>query len=181
MIARLAVLVDVRKAVASVEADRVRELAIIEAQEGGADAVTLLCRGMLWGASSCMNKRHILLAAVGNMGPLRALTTKTAREDTMIRAAAGGYVDVVVEMIEAGADIEARLNGATAIHRAAQAGCLQVVHALLERSANVNTVNQSGWTPLMYSAQMGHLSVVQALLGAGADVNAEGGDTTALI
>ena len=52
--------VDVRHAVASVEADRVRELAKVEAQEGGADAVNSLARGAIAGAEACMERRDLL-------------------------------------------------------------------------------------------------------------------------
>ena len=81
MLPNLYLMTDVRKAVASVEADRVRELANVEAQEGGADAVNSLARGACLGAGSCMHRRDILAAAVGNLAALDELESKEARED----------------------------------------------------------------------------------------------------
>jgi uncharacterized protein len=43
---------------------------------------------------------------------------------------------------------------------------------LLDRGADVNATDQTGWTPLMEAAAKGRTEVVKTLLAYGADVNA---------
>jgi ankyrin repeat protein len=68
---------------------------------------------------------------------------------------------------------QAKHNGATPLHIAAQIGHLDGVRALVtELGADVNQAKQDGATPLLIAAQNGHLEVVRALVTEmGADVN----------
>ncbi|TFK73285.1 ankyrin, partial [Pluteus cervinus] len=50
-------------------------------------------------------------------------------------------------------------------------GSLDIARYLIDQQAEVNKVDNSGWTPLHIAVSAGHLDVVQELLGAGADVN----------
>ena len=137
MLVNLYVMTDVRKAVASVEADRVRELANVEAQEGGADAVNSLARGACMGAGSCMARRDILAAAVGNLAALDELESKEAREEAMRCAAAGGYADVVRALLDKGADVNAAdKDGDTALSCARMGEHEEVAKFLEERMAS---------------------------------------------
>lgn len=55
------------------------------------------------------------------------------------------------------------------------------VKALIEEGANVEALENDGWTPLTIAAREGHLEVVKLLLEKGANVNKlEGGGHTAL-
>ena len=49
---------------------------------------------------------------------------------------------------------------------------MKVVTLLLERGADVNKVDENGWTALMHAAEEGHVETVTLLLERGADVNA---------
>ena len=179
MINQLWQLLDVRKAVASVEADRVRELAIVEAREGGADAVNSLGRGALNGASVCMDRPDILRAAVGDLKPLRALSSKQEREAAMILAAAAGYEVAVLVMVEMGARVEAKIEtgmwtGTTALMMAAYGGHTRILKALItSRGADVQVKSKYGETALMKAVQGQHLPAVKVLLDEGADVQAK--------
>src|SRR5690554_7166364 len=46
-----------------------------------------------------------------------------------------------------------------------------IVRLLLAAGADVNSEDNSGYTPVIHAAENGHLSVVRALLAAGANVN----------
>lgn len=78
--------------------------------------------------------------------------------------------EMIQFLLERGADRDAKdLDGATALHRAAERGKLPEIRLLLERGANVNSRQTDGTTPLMLAAQFGHYDAVQLLLDYGAD------------
>jgi ankyrin repeat protein len=60
-----------------------------------------------------------------------------------------------------------------ALMRAALIGNTPAVEALLDRGADVNSADQSGWTPLMEAVFGGHTETIRALLDGGADANAK--------
>jgi truncated hemoglobin YjbI/ankyrin repeat protein len=55
---------------------------------------------------------------------------------------------LVQAMLRCGADVAVRYKGRTALHCAAKAGFAQVVEALIEGGAEVNTLDEDGRTPL---------------------------------
>ena len=64
---------------------------------------------------------------------------------------------------------------------AAAEGNAASVKALIERGAEIEVLENDGWTPLTIAAREGHLEVVKLLLEKGANVNkSEGGGHTAL-
>lgn len=83
-----------------------------------------------------------------------------------------------------GAEVDARLNGFTALQAAAMHGREAVVQRLIAAGANVNAVNAGdGLTALLLAASFGHGAIVDRLLAAGADVNAadEDGDSALIV
>ncbi|ETE68115.1 Ankyrin-3, partial [Ophiophagus hannah] len=80
-----------------------------------------------------------------------------------------GHVEVVSELIQRGANVDAATKkGNTALHIASLAGQTEVVKVLVTNGANVNAQSQNGFTPLYMAAQENHLEVVKFLLDNGA-------------
>ncbi|KXZ43349.1 hypothetical protein GPECTOR_93g619 [Gonium pectorale] len=91
------------------------------------------------------------------------------------RAAPEGHLEVVKELLAAGADVNAAdEDRRTPLHYAAFNGQPEVVKVLLAvKWVNVNAVDKDRRTPLHYAASNGHLEVVKVLLAAEwVDVNA---------
>jgi hypothetical protein len=94
---------------------------------------------------------------------------------TLMTAAYGGDKEVVADLVERGADLEARdVDGYTPLMYAANAGHVRAAEILLEAGAEVNAADNQGSTPIMFAAQHGHAELVRVLIGAGAGVNARG-------
>jgi len=164
MLHMLSFLVDVRKAVASVPKDKTEQLALVEAQEGGADAVNSRCKGAIAGAAMCMDEPAILAAAAGNMTPLRALATKEEREKAMIAAACGGFKEAVLQLLEDGVELEAKgPHGHTVLMRAALGGNVRLMLALLEKGADVEAENNFGETAAYIAKWNGHTEIERLL------------------
>jgi len=85
-------------------------------------------------------------------------------------AALEGYLPRIKELLEQGADVNAKNGlGWTPLHYAAEKGYLEVVRLLVEKGANINARTKLGMTPLHWAAEKGHLYVVRFLLEAGAN------------
>ena len=90
----------------------------------------------------------------------------------LICAAARGHVQVVGELIRAGARVNAKdWDKRTALHRASCWGHSSVVTTLIEAGANLNERDWSGMTPLMAAAYWGQHQVVGELIRADANVS----------
>ncbi len=63
-----------------------------------------------------------------------------------------------------------------AIHAASAAGSLVIARLLIEAGADVNAVQQAGFTPLHAAAMTGQLDLAKLLLDRGADPNAKADD-----
>lgn len=62
------------------------------------------------------------------------------------------------------------------IHEAASRGHAETVAQLLDRGADVNAMDERGWTPLHLAARRGNTETAALLLDSGADINAKGRD-----
>ena len=89
-----------------------------------------------------------------------------------------GSLKVAKILVSASADIEATTNDGSNIplNVAAEYGHEDIVHLLLETSANLHTIGSLGNTALHLAAYYGHHSVVKTLLISGADITARAND-----
>ena len=88
----------------------------------------------------------------------------------LIVASAGGHLEAVRLLLEAGADKDkASQDGGTPLLHAARDGHLEVAQLLLRAGADKDKADRDGYTALIYAASEGYLEVVRLLLEAGAD------------
>ena len=91
----------------------------------------------------------------------------------LVDAITGEDVEMVKELIQAGADIEGRdKDGETPLIWASSYGHLEIVQELIQAGADVNAKDNDACTPLIWASSRGHLAVVQELIKSGANVNA---------
>jgi len=92
-------------------------------------------------------------------------------------------IDEINELIDMGADVNAKSNGDwTALMEASFNGHLDVVELLIKNGANVNETNNHGATALMWASAYNHIEIVKCLVESKADVNIKNKeDCTALI
>ncbi len=84
-------------------------------------------------------------------------------------AAQHGHLDVVRELLRAGAAVDARACGATPLHRACYAGHLAVIEELVRAGASLHAQDTTGAgredLPVHKAARQGHRATVDLLLG----------------
>ena len=89
-------------------------------------------------------------------------------------AAAWGKRESLLELLDAGADLNARdPRGWTSLFWCAFAGKTKIMKTLIKRGADVNLRDDYGRTPLHIAAEGGYLSTVAALVGSGARLSAK--------
>ena len=93
--------------------------------------------------------------------------------EAFVEAAAGGDVSALGELLDAGADVNARnKKGVTPLIVGAYQGRTEIIEALLEAEADTDAATKDGRTGLIMAANYGHKEIVEALLKAGADIHA---------
>lgn len=91
------------------------------------------------------------------------------------RAVRRGDLPVVLELLRAGADVDARdRHGQTALMVAAHRGHREVVEALASGGADLNVAAKYNLTALMLAIVAGHVAVARTLARAGADLSVRG-------
>ena len=88
-----------------------------------------------------------------------------------------GHYDMLKLLVEAGANVNAKNNfnhlmgrgGDTPLHWASQYGTLNEIHYLLEQGAEMNAVDDCGWTPLHCAIFSGNTDLVKFYLSQGVD------------
>ncbi|XP_031624593.1 ankyrin repeat domain-containing protein 29 [Contarinia nasturtii] len=90
----------------------------------------------------------------------------------LILAAAGGHATCVTELLDQGANPNARrITGTTALFFAAQAGHIDVAKILIRYGAYIDAASLDGGTPLFVACQGGHINMVKELIALGANVH----------
>ncbi len=86
-----------------------------------------------------------------------------------------GYLDMVIILIDRGADIEhATDSQSTPLRGAAFDGHIDVVEYLIKKGANIDKPNQVGQSPLTIAAAMKQIETVEHLIANGANVHQKG-------
>ena len=117
-------------------------------------------------------------AALDGLDQTRSVTApqtrRTSRLDrALVEAAGEGDLDEVRARLDAGADVNAAVDGdGSPLIAAARAGNHAIVTLLLDRGADINLGVEGDGNPLIMAAAEGHLEIVDLLLARGADVNA---------
>jgi transposase len=102
----------------------------------------------------------------------------------LLVAALQGHLDIVKELLDARADVDAKSDwGTTALFVASTRGHVDVVRRILREKPQVNIRSWNGTTALIMAVGNGHKDVVEDLLVAGADANAaaDNGETAIIL
>ena len=92
---------------------------------------------------------------------------------TIHEASSGGDIDMVKQLLDAGADVNAKddLTGMTPLLDAVSSGKKEVAALLIGKGADVNGKIAMGFTSLHNAAGSGRYEIVELLIEKGADVN----------
>jgi beta-lactamase regulating signal transducer with metallopeptidase domain len=96
----------------------------------------------------------------------------SARDRALYEAAEQGDVEEVTALLDAGANINAAIQGdGTPLIGAARSGHMNAVRLLLDRGADPNLPVQGDGNPLIMAAREGHREIVELLLDRGARID----------
>jgi hypothetical protein len=111
-------------------------------------------------------------------GALQAMTPNL--NEQLLKAANHGNIDQIKELLDKGADVNAKGqdDNWTPLMKAAANNQFEVCKLLIEKGADINAVNKQGFTVLIIAALYGkdHPEVCKVLIEKGADVNARSQD-----
>ncbi|WP_264687663.1 MULTISPECIES: ankyrin repeat domain-containing protein [unclassified Wolbachia] len=98
-----------------------------------------------------------------------------SKNNDLMVAAAEGNLSKIIELINQGADVNAKDRGLAPLHFAATYGQLNAVEKLIEEGADVNVKDALNLTPLFYAINYykDKLNLIEKLIKKGADVNAK--------
>ena len=113
----------------------------------------------------------VLAARMNNVGAVRALVERWRNHDDMNRAlhmaARYGHHEIVMILLQNGADPNQPLQGMRPLHRAVRAShdaSEEIVRMLLEAGADPSITDEEGITPLVLAARMNNVGAVRALV-----------------
>ena len=105
---------------------------------------------------------------------LKPVSAKEKLNREFVEAGCEGYGKKVIELLEKGADINAKDEfGNTALHKATMNGRYHNAQVLVNSGADVNAKNNGGDTALVIAAKKGDKKIFQALSLNDADIYAE--------
>ncbi|MHC4463040.1 MAG: ankyrin repeat domain-containing protein [Planctomycetota bacterium] len=108
---------------------------------------------------------------------------KTESDEPLHRAIQHGDVNNVRNLIEEGADVNAKDgSGRIPLGYAAEKGNMEIVELLFAAGADVNGKGHDGQLPFVWASEMGHLDIAKLLILEGTDVtDMDNGGSTCLI
>jgi hypothetical protein len=115
-----------------------------------------------------LGKKMLLVGCCPHDSPFRK-----ASDGTITGALLAGYENEAVQLIQAGGDVNAAVNGIPPILVAPSCVNGTIADILISQGANVDSKNSHGETALHLAARFGHLDVVKMLLAHGADINVQ--------
>jgi len=124
-----------------------------------------------------MRKREIaiLVTSLIDLLTIFCSVALAGQGGALINAAKEGDLKQVQELVDKGADVDAKNDyGKTALMEAADKGHLEVVKLLLNKGADVNARQKEGGTALTWAALSGRVEVVKLLLEKGAEFDVRG-------
>ena len=86
-------------------------------------------------------------------------------------AARTGDVEAMTQLLDGGAEVDAKKDGATPLFVACKGGHVDAARLLLDRGADVDRASKYDGTPLWIACQNGHVDAARLLLDKGADVD----------
>jgi ankyrin repeat protein len=125
---------------------------------------------------ACIWGFHEVINDSSKSKPTTVGLLNTLGETGLYLSSEHGHCDVARQLLERGADINARGGYyGNALQAASSKGHCQMVQLLLEKGADINAQGGALGGALQTASYRRHYRVVQLLLGSGADVNAQGG------
>jgi ankyrin repeat protein len=115
-----------------------------------------------------------MFAAGGGHNDTTKLLIEAGADVNVAVVATPEYIEQVKAAIAQGKeDVEQHKNGVTALSIAAQGGHIGTIKLLVEAGANVSSVDDDGFTPLLNAVKSGFYKVAAYLLDYGANANDE--------
>jgi cytochrome c len=144
--------------------------AIIAALDGGADVNEIDDAGKApalyyTALAGHLDAAKLLIARGANVH----LASKWGGEP-VLRAAWQGHNDVLSFLLANGANPKSEFETDTALHKAADRGCLDCVRTLVEAGADVNAINSKREPPIHFAKKRGHSAVADYLLKNGYEI-----------
>jgi ankyrin repeat protein len=115
--------------------------------------------------------RLIFAACLLALAPLvsQAQSTQVELSEELFTAAHLGYMPIVRNLVEQGANVNyISADRTSPMHAAASRGYLDVIQYLRSRGAYLNPRTVEDWIPLHHAVRFGHREVVNYLLASGA-------------
>jgi len=113
---------------------------------------------------------YLFLSSVADTVILPITILETCCIGDLSHAAAQGDLELVQQLLEAGADVHSRdAWGHTPLMSACWAGHKEIVQVLLGGGADVNATTRQDWTALRFAKKLSHPQIVELLKAAGAE------------